>query len=75
MSLARKYEHLITFDEMRKVLVIFRVFADGTRHLYTEISLFDDLGKGDNSEFNRCATRLGESIIVDSIEARRAFGI
>ena len=75
MAESSKYHHVVKFDNSRNVLIINRIFEDGSDHLYTEISVTLDGNKSKKDLFLSYASKLGEDIMLDSIECRIFFDI
>lgn len=67
------FDHLIHFDSVERRLVIHRVATDGSRHLFTYLDL--PQGKASPLDIERLASKLGESILIDSPTARRILDI
>ena len=70
----KNYSHILEIDEERKLLVIKRVFEDGTRQLFTSIALPGKTFPEDEQGFREFAQKLGENLLLDSPVARRLFG-
>lgn len=70
MEQIRPFRHLVEFDRVKRLAVINRVFDDGSKVLYVEISI--SAGPGEKAEdlFRRLAQRIGEDIVLDSKDAR-----
>lgn len=70
-----KYCHLIETTENTNKIVIYRVFSDGTKDLYTEIDM-PQISLADNrAEFDEFCTTIGQMLIADSPIARKKFKI
>lgn len=66
------FDHLIQYDEEAREVVIYRVYPDGRRHLYTRAA-FPEM-KGWDKAADRFAQQLGENLLVDSALARKLMG-
>lgn len=71
MATPREFSHLVEIDEAQRLLRIHRVFADGSRHFFTETTL--PLRTRD--ALTELALMLGENILFDSPAARRVLGL
>jgi len=58
------HSHLVEIDEQSKRLVIYRIYPDGRKHLYTEVALPQCVA-ADKSVFEQIARTLGENILLD----------
>ena len=70
MVASEKYDHKITVDSQRKLVVIERVFRDGRSSMYTELNLAVLEGESPNEALMRCGRQLGEDLLLDSAAAR-----
>lgn len=61
------FSHVVEVDRTTRTLVIYRVFADGERQLYTKVEL---PSKGDRTAFEKFSRTLGENRLLDSPVAR-----
>lgn len=69
------FSHLVEIDEASGCLTIYRVFADGKRHLYTTVPLPPRIDDADSSAYEAFARTLGENILLDSPAARKLIGL
>ena len=67
----KNYSHLLEIDEKKRLLIISRVFEDGTRQLFTSVDLPDNAFFDDEQGFRVFAQKLGENLLIDSPVARR----
>jgi len=72
MNATEQYSHLIEIDESNRRLTIFRIFA-GERQLYSSIGLPEMNWTNDPAKTREFCRMLGESILLDSPQARRLF--
>jgi len=70
-----EYSHLVHIDKKQNKLLIYRVYEDGKKHLYTEIAL-PEVSESQSIEiFKEFSKTLGENILIDSASARQHFNI
>jgi hypothetical protein len=72
------FDHVIHVDGSTRELVIYRLFADGRRTLYTSVklpSLQADASTPVQDRLREFATQLGENLLMDSPDARRLLGL
>ena len=69
------FSHLVDIDEEKRRLIIYRVFPDGRKQLYTEATLPRSAVNSDDSTLAHFARTLGENILMDSPAARRVIGL
>lgn len=69
------FSHLVEFNNDDNEVIIYRVFPDGGKQLFTKTKLpTDNLGEN-KSVFESFARTLGENILIDSPVARARFNI
>ncbi|TFF19937.1 hypothetical protein E3C22_19985 [Jiella endophytica] len=69
------HSHLIEIDG-EGTLTIYRIFPDrADKQIYTSVQLPRKQFQGDKEGFERFARVLGENILMDSPQARDAFGV
>jgi hypothetical protein len=69
------YSHMLEIDEEKRVLIISRVFKDGTKQLFTYVNLPEKTYSDDESGFREFSKTLGENLLIDSPAARRLLGL
>lgn len=69
-----KFSHLVEIDESRRMLVIFRVFPNGDKQLYTEVEFPSRPMDGASVAYESLFRSLGENLLLDSPVARRIMG-
>ena len=75
MSDNNNFSHQVEFSDDDNEIVIYRVFSDGRKQLFTKAQFpTEDLGK-DKSAFENFAKTLGENLLIDSPVARAKFNI
>ena len=67
----KDFSHVVTIDEDARKLVIYRVFENGEKSLYTSVEIPENL---DDESARKLAKTLGENLLVDSPAARRLLG-
>jgi hypothetical protein len=67
------FDHLIRIDSATRELKIFRVTSDGRQSLYTATPLPASVGW--TAELEAFAKQLGENVLLDSPDARKALGL
>lgn len=67
-----EHSHLIEINYEERKLIIYRIFPDGKKQLYTNVNL-PALSVNDTEEFSLFAQTLGENILFDSPVARKIF--
>jgi hypothetical protein len=65
------FSHVVTIDEDARKLVIYRVFENGKKSLYTSVEIPENLDENSAGTFART---LGENLLVDAPAARRLLG-
>ena len=70
-----EYDHLVRVDEKKCTLSIYRVHPDGSKHLFTEVDLPENFENKNIEVFEKFSKTLGENILIDSIIARKHFGL
>lgn len=71
----KNYSHLLEIDEEKRLLIISRVFEDGTRQLFTSVDLPGNAFSDDEQGFRDFAQKLGENLLIDSPIARKLLGL
>ena len=66
---------MLEIDEEKRLLVINRVFKDGTRQFFTSVDLPSKTFFDDEQGFESFAQRLGENLLIDSPAARKILGL
>jgi len=67
------HRHMLEFDDKQAKLLIWRVFSNGEKVFYTEIS-FEELARMREEEsFSSVCERIGEALILDSSVGRKIF--
>ena len=69
------YDHLIEVDHEKMLLVIYRVYCDGSKHLFTSIPFPSKLFSEDAILFKDFAQKIGENLLIDSPIARSILKI
>ena len=75
MSEPRDFHHSVEIDRDRQLVIIRRVFPDGSTFMYTELKINIQDGEMNSVVFQKLAAILGESILIDSPQARHILGI
>jgi hypothetical protein len=65
----KHHDHLVRFNEEKRIIEIYRIKSGYQPILYTEIA-FDEASKKAFGEFARL---LGENILMDSLPGRKLF--
>jgi hypothetical protein len=70
--MADDFAHLVSIDRASMRLIIERVYANGRRELFTEVSI-----PSEKSEkiFQQFALQLGENLLMDSPSARELLDL
>jgi hypothetical protein len=71
----QNFSHFIEVDNDKRLLRIYRVFPDGSRHLFTETTLPLGPVDLDSHSYKEFVRLLGENILLDSPVAKRLLGI
>lgn len=69
------FSHLVEIDESSRQLIIYRVFPDGEKQLFTQTDLPSKTIDEDKDSFEKFARTLGENILIDSPIARSILNI
>lgn len=69
------FSHLIEMNDKEDRIIIYRIFDDGRKQLYTHIDFSDISFDADRSCFDLLAKELGENLLLDSPVARKKFKI
>ncbi len=67
----KNFKHLIEIDKGK--LIIYRIFDNGTKELFTETALPDINAGDDGDAFAKFSQQLGENVLMDSPLARKKF--
>lgn len=70
-----KFSHLVEIDETSKQIVIYRLFPNGEKQLYTSVELPKKTIDEDKEGYENFSRMLGENILIDSPIARMIIGI
>jgi len=71
----KNYSHVLEIDEEKRLLIINRVFKDGTQQLFTSVDLPGKTFSDDEQGFRDFAQKLGENLLIDSPVARKLLGL
>ena len=66
--------HLVEYDSDERKILIYRIFQDGSKVFYTEISI-PPASDAMKSVLDDVFSRLGEAIIIDSREMRSVLNL
>ena len=69
------YSHLLEISEPKRRLVIYRVYPDGRKELFTEIALPNSASGESSAKFKEFCHMLGENLLLDSPQARKLLGM
>lgn len=69
------FSHLVEIDETNKQVIIYRVFSNGGKQLYTKVDLPAKTVDEDKSSYENFSRMLGENILIDSPIARKIVGL
>ena len=69
------YNHFVEVDEKSHRLMIYRIYGDGRKELFTEIELPSTIIEESEDEFREFARLLGENLLMDSPAARKLLGL
>jgi hypothetical protein len=69
---ANAHDHAVEIDEKKRTLTIYRLIGS-TRQHYTSVRLPQRSATDDPAGFNEFCRLLGENILIDSPQARRAL--
>ncbi|MEO6146339.1 MAG: hypothetical protein ABIP04_04580 [Sulfuriferula sp.] len=69
------YNHFVKIDEKSRRLVIYRIYGDGRKELFTEIELPSAIIEEREDEFREFARLLGENLLTDSPVARKLLDL
>ena len=76
MVSSMSYSHRVEINEEKKCISIYRIYENGARkELYTHMDLPDISFEKDKNKFYDFARLLGENLLVDSLVARKLFGL
>jgi hypothetical protein len=67
--------HTVEIEEATRKLTINRLYEDGSRELFTEITLPTDGAAANPSSYAEFTMQLGENILLDSPIARRLLSL
>ena len=65
-----KFSHLVEMDASKRLLVVYRVYADGRRELFTQVDLPTDTAAKNKGQLDEFCRMLGENLLLDSPDAR-----
>lgn len=71
----KNFSHVLDIDEEKRLLIISRVFKDGTKQFFTSIDLPSKTFSDDEQGFKYFAQKLGENLLIDSPVARKLLGL
>lgn len=71
----RVFAHLVEIDQENKQAIIYRVFSNGEKQLYTKVDLPEKPIDEDKLAFERFSCMLGENLLMDSPIARKLLGL
>ncbi len=69
------YNHFVEVDEKGHRLMIYRIYGDGRKELFTEIELPSAIIEESEDKFREFACLLGENLLMDSPVARKLLGL
>lgn len=69
------FSHLIEMNYNDNKIIIYRVFSNGTKQLFTSVNFPVDKYNEDKKVFSSFAKMLGENILLDSPVAREIFDL
>lgn len=69
------FHHIVMIDPEARSLSIYRVFANGERDFLTSVPLPKIDAQKDWDAFAKFACTLGENLLMDSPEARKALNL
>lgn len=69
------YNHLIEINERSRQLIIYRIYEDGRKELFTEVELPSKTFDEDKNLFEEFCHLLGENLLMDSPIARKLLDI
>ena len=69
------YSHLVHVDSTTNIIYIYRVYADGKKHLYTEVPFAEFSEEKSLDVFKELSQMLGENILIDSQCVRKHFDL
>lgn len=69
------YSHLVEYDEAGRKILIYRVYQDGKKVLYTSTDFPEISAQKDLDKYKEFAERLGENLLVDSELSRKLLGL
>jgi hypothetical protein len=67
------YCHLVEVDETSSKLIIYRVYFDGRKELYTQVDL--PVGAKETDSLGAFCRMLGENLLLDSPVARKLLNL
>ena len=70
------YNHLIEINEEKRQLVIYRVYRNDRRELFTSVELLiQSAYEKNNDQFKKFCCLLGENLLIDSLVARKLLAL
>lgn len=69
------HSHLLEISEADRRLVIYRVYTDGRKELFTETAMPSATCDENSAKFEDFCRTLGENLLMDSPIARKLLGL
>ena len=66
----KKFDHSVRVNIAENKIVIHRIFEDGHKHLYTEMTI-----PSDKAMLNKFCQQLGENLLIDTPDGRSILNL